>query len=744
MFFKTPSPLSIVGVSLVLMALIFLGCAGENDVYFQSKDVAFQSPQFNCLATFDETVIKFIDGNLNDGEVSEFWDCLDTAVVAFVSYVRGKDGTNYTPEELAGFVDRYFLGQRGLAQNSALLAELMQLKRIFIGGPLDRITALDLSQRTRAFIKSGRQIMLDLNPHMGVIAEGLTTSAIKNHFTNDQITGAATALKKAGTQVAVLIQHGNHFYSFGHILALLKALEKFVQTKFPDFALDEAKKFMPILGEIKGLLVSQPNDLILSGDWVRLIDVMTSVLGWTLEYRHYIEDQEWAAGPGLLALERIVQGGLGQLEMGLLNQPNHVFTFLNLNRVIDLLSDIMDLPLNLRAATVKDVLYRFGTRLLQPDGNVGLDTKDMAILRLEAERWMQGQRYINRYLRGDLSVLDGGSREMSELMSGPLRLTSDNSGRLHFSHGFANRPYDLSTLSNLNWQRALVRPFLRNYTKQSSPDGAASLNSDELLAGVREWQVLASDLGLYEPSEAETRAKRIMIEANLFLPSSQGDDNFSFAEATHYLAFVISGLANGTAIRDELVSECGHSGAPKTLDPECFRQKMKGTEKARYFSQFPVIVSELGGGGGPSVVWGKFVHLMEAAVRDPNRLDQPVTRSNIVESMILLHYIETFFARFDLGNDQRANVGETLRAYPLYRKTLLDLVKKMYGITLGEEDLEALFTFFFKYGSPPEANFGGMVKLLNWKWTRSSWSYEADRMRVIEILSQLNNMVTRQ
>ncbi len=722
----------LIGLSLALV----LGCAGENEKFSSIPEVTLDGGKLQCLANAESVLTRFVQGNLPNSELAAFWNCLDTAVVKFVRYVRGKEAENYTPKELADFLDRFFLDNRGLDDDQDLIRELMEVKKLIIGGTAENITYHDLFVKTRRVIERFKAITLDLNPHMSIFSRGLAKSPKDSGLSEDQVRNAVIALKDNGKELGKLISEGGNTYSFTRAKNLLIAFEGFIQKKEPGFNFAAAKKYLPLLSELKGLLIAPPNDLIRTGDWARILDSATATLTWTMNYRFYFQKDGWGEGQGLVVLNQTVQEVFAQIELGLKSQPAERFNYSDIDRLVGTIENIGILPMDLNAATVNTIVRRLGEKILSAPGGVGagIDRDDISVLRSEVDRWIEAQFYVSQYLSTQAPAIRGGAAELSLLLDTPWPLIRDNKGRLEFSNRVYQGKYDRRSLTTLNWQRALIRALMRGYSDQIGPDGASGLTIEQFKVLAIDWNKVAEKLGLFDVGEAEKTASKIFMEANLFMPSSNGNDHLEFNEAVQYLSYAISGLAAASELKSNFNGKCAFAGPSKRYSPACVRTELYD-RREQLLGHLPLTLQFLGKEPGK---WMQYLHHLEQTTR-VDAGDDPFTQGEVVELMVLLQYIETFFAKYDHDGSETINVDETLEAFPVFKRSLDEIVQNSFGANMGDSDLRALFTYLFNYGSPPQSTFGGMLKFLNWRWRRDEWQYDVDRQRVVQILAELNN-----
>ena len=139
----------------------------------------------------------------------------------------------------------------------------------------------------------------------------------------------------------------------------------------------------------------------------------------------------------------------------------------------------------------------------------------------------------------------------------------------------------------------------------------------------------------------------------------------------------------------------------------------------------------------PDLDWQSLEKNLEATVRKNGFQPTPITGGEIVQLFILSQYLETFMLRFDANNNQTLNLDESYVAYGVYKNILKELLS---GFVSTDDDVLNIYTFMFNYGETPLSGMGGMLKYVNWRVKRElgQWEYEADRIRLSQILSSLS------
>ncbi|MBX7231853.1 MAG: hypothetical protein K1X29_07180 [Bdellovibrionales bacterium] len=733
-------------LSLLFVFIFLLGCVGEKDPYFNPPVISIKSGKLQCLSNIDQTLEDFFSGQLadkkNEEKINQLWNCVDYAISQFMSLVNGQGGKNYSPHELASFLDEHFLNRRGLNNENEFLEELMEVKKLLIGGSSTLISFEDLQLSLKVVFPEIKRIMLMLNPHMEVLHGLLVSNKTALSLNSEKVQRALQGLQKTSEPLALLLERTQSKYSFSHLIHLVKGYESFVKKSNSNYSLAQTQLTLNLLSHVRGLFLGPPLDEIEAKDWNFLFSKFIEVLTWSVQLRMSFSSEQWQEGSGLGTLNQLVGTIFQTLEQGLRLQPEQIFSYTAMEKIVSILEQMHLIPLGLDGSTLNEVMILLGNQTLSVEGSkVGWDEKDILFLQNEVKRWFEIQKFSNEYLNPKLSkniksdLESNPIHEMKQLLEGspwPLRL--DEQGRLEFNNNIKNQQYNQKSLTTLNWQRALVRLLLRPYGNSESGDEVTGLSLEQLNRLASDWHKLAEKMGLFDEGMFEQSAKKILIEANLFMPSGQGDGKLDFIEAVQYLATVISGMNMVQTYWPLIQGSCANLGGDTHEEKFLFScvNKEIFLNKDKILHSMPLL---LGFTLEDQKVWLDYFS-MARLTTNRDGLTQPVSRGDLVETMVLFHYIENFYARFDANQDQKISVEETLISYPVFKENL----NLALGGFLSDTDLLTLYTYLFKYGNLPFNEFGGSVKYLNWKWKRerNEWFYLADRFSVIKILAQLN------
>lgn len=311
--------------------------------------------------------------------------------------------------------------------------------------------------------------------------------------------------------------------------------------------------------------------------------------------------------------------------------------------------------------------------ILPPQG--GLSEQSLALIQGEYQRWIEAQEYIN-WLYGSkppdiqtahLIAFTPGALEMRDLASTPWPLRLDHFGRLTFlwhaeDHG---RDYDHFSLTQLNWQRAIIRPLMRAYSRDSQRRlRPVYLTSEELKSLAKDAVPTIEAFGL--PLQGNIAIyEKVFREANLFTPRAHKDDRLYFNEGIEYFSHVLSGTNAGRLAMEILKPSCHSSNSPEqsqSLEPSCFRV-MSLLHQDQLLSHLPNLQAYLKKYNYSQTLWFAFEEEMENLVREDGYSSRPIQQGEISRMWILLQYIETIMGRFDTDGDGDLNHSEMWSIY---------------------------------------------------------------------------------
>ena len=345
----------------------------------------------------------------------------------------------------------------------------------------------------------------------------------------------------------------------------------------------------------------------------------------------------------------------------------------------------------------------------------------------------------------DLSTesIQGSVLDMREVIKRFRPLFAGKENKIYFPD-HANDPlgtlYSYNNLSTLNWIRSVSRVVLQGYVTSKDVQRAKTyggVTQDEIDHLYWDFRSFGIKVGFLDPSTTLSGIKRFG-EANLFTSVANGDTILSLDEGMELFAFLISAGTISSQLHQDISRSCpvgsSDSFGHYEIDSACYRKKFGDALQTRQWAQMPGMVryfQKL----TPDQKEDFMRTLENAASPGSDAVGQMINHFETDVMVMIPHYVESIFNRFDVDHSGTINLAEALQAYPLFRNTLLCLQSiKDAGFT-SDDDLRAVFTFLLKEGRSPTA-----TEFLIWRYLEA-WKgrVHADRGTLLKIFAALAN-----
>jgi len=321
-----------------------------------------------------------------------------------------------------------------------------------------------------------------------------------------------------------------------------------------------------------------------------------------------------------------------------------------------------------------------------------LDTARLGEMQKFVDRW---QTIKTAYESGQVVSVP---EFASTIQAGNWPLGLDNSGRLQIPPVAPSfQPDYVPLFTVLEWlgNKWGTWPLSRDSFHAIVTDALKLLHTFNWLSG--------TDDGIY---------LRLLREANLFMPSANGNMQLENAEAFQYALFALSSYRSSHQLAVLAKGKC------QDTDFAC-NQSILYANRQTLFANVPALNAWIGA--------------------DTKRFQDFTASLNVISGttylmeFMVINYIETFMQRFDQNHDGLINLNESMSAYPIYGPVLTEMLANYFDAS----DVQPIYTFMFNYGATPLSMFGGSVRYLYWKWNPSTWAYSADRKTLASILAEL-------
>lgn len=717
----------------LVFTTILLNCSGDNQ-----KAKVPELKAGGCLSNTPEDFDRFLKGQSTPKDVTQFWTCMQKTVDTFEKYTQGEKQDSYKATEIRSFLQTYFLGNIKITDR--LLQEFMQIKRLLVKGNSEVITRAEI-YRVHRVMDQLHAMTLRLAPHMEVFSSDHFSKKAKSPLGREQFKAAQIAFESALQEIAEIVRVNQESYDLSRIGILLEELDNLSkQQQVKNSQMDGLAQYAPLITSLKAALISQPGGVLEATSFPAAMKMASDMLFVYLQSKYYLNNS-WDHGEGLTDLERIVDHGLQILQDGVERKPDQKILFTEIDPILTAMGQLEMIPLDLKASTAQSTLKVLLQKIFKSAAVTqvdGLSVDGVKSIKQEWNGFVRAQKFAEASWSQGQWADPKGSVDALELMraaTSPFPLEKDTLGRLVLKNPDPNWFWDRNSLTSLNWQRLLIHMLVKGYATGDNLTNLVGLTKDQLMAASKDFFPLGIDVGFFSADKPDIY-KRIFQEANLFMPRANGDSLVNYEEGVDYLAYALSGIN----ARDEFL-RISHDICPveivkdeRQMDANCFRGELDA-HRNLYFANLPELTKSFV--GLPDSKWADLEKNFETTVRKNGYQPTPVTTGEIVQLFILAQYLETFMLRFDATQSQALNLTESLVAFEVYKGTLKELLA---GFVTTDDEILNIYTFMFNYGETPLSGIGGMLKYVNWRVKREQglWAYEADRVRLSQILSSLS------
>jgi hypothetical protein len=676
-------------ITLVLAFVFsFLGCAKGPPANTQTGQVVrLKVGGVDCLNGIGKRFSDYVAGVAQPGELHVGWVCVEQIVTDFSNLTTDK-ATGYSKENLREFIERYYL-KSGFPAN--VMDVTMGLKQILVGGTTDEITRIEIANLQRKFqeLDDTMEALRPLTPIL--FADGNKT--VSDTDWDQAYAQFVKTIAKIGTDLPGDTQP----YNLDQATLFLNTWADYLKVSNTNLLRTIAKD-MPIIAAAKVILVGGTPDVMAPLEWPKLFSALADAYtGLRLAERIYGQSPlDISQVIASSRFEPLVEKVFGFIESGVRAHSSASIPFSEIDLLLERIEQAGALPTNITAKSLEGfVRFLFGKLFASPDADPNaIDLARVTEMKTLTAQWRTNQAALET---GDYSQ----AQDLMAATHPGWSLTFDSKGRLEIPPSQSPAPREFSVLFTLlKWtgEKWGAWPLTEDAFHSLVSDFVNQLHAFNLLSNTTD--------AIY---------KRLLREANLFLPSSTGDTLLDPSEAFQYAMFITSAYRGSHLLATETKS-CGDDGA-------CAQQVLF-QNRSEILSNFPKLLTWL---GNDQKRFQDFDQKLVTIAGD----------GNWVVHFVVFHYIENFLQRFDANSDGIIDLKEATTSFKIYGSVLGDLLT---GVGFDPKDTWPTYTFMFKYGATPVSIFGGSVRYLYWKWYPESWVLTADRSTLAGILSELTKL----
>jgi hypothetical protein len=634
---------------------------------------------------------------------------------------------------------------------------LFNVKAALVGGDSASISCADIDA-LRSLIVVMKGQLVPLVSYFGLDSAGIQklSESESLRFASDiERMGSSLAEKLADSSVVIPRKDLSELVSF------VAGFNGETGKRF----LTEWRRYEPFLFNLKAALLAPSVSEIRPDQWRTMVIEGTSWLSLQRRFeKFFLEEATWSRGPGLTEFATLGREMLGLARRAAVRAPGHAIAIGDIERMILSFPDKLPVTARTLAVTTRVAIYRFFSAGRTHD----LDLATIDRLAGAFEEFVRTQRFLEILYAGPgegaSEVRDASVLSVEELFrraqdKETLRaaraagisqavidraLTLAIEYRSMFEKGtwdivFRERAlspnrtfFQLTVLNEIDW---LSRYFLPGYIRDPKRRPEPLITRHEFDTFFQEMRPLGEEVKFFDPHRRDAALKRVR-EINLFSFHADGDRALNRHESVELLAYIISARVMANRTHDEIVGKCPDLGLDifgrKRLERPCYLQNYFSAYR-RHWAQMPDLIDYYEKLSNEQRL--EFQKWLEAAGRSSDDIYHDVLESRDTEGMsMVLHYVETVFARFDINYNGLIEGHELERMFPVFEQELAGLSK-----VSDPEVLKGLFFYLLSHGRAPDG------KLSFWWWDKwhGNSDVHLDRIRALQIFAGLGNPNTK-
>jgi hypothetical protein len=668
--------------TLWLAAFALIGCS-KGEPPANKINAKFGSTE--CFKEMGDRFHNFFAGTAQASDIHGNWTCMQQVLNDFS---RLNETDRFQKDDLKDFLVKHYFKQ-GLTDD--VVKTTLRLKQVLVGGDLDSVTKAEIASLIED-LGVLDQVTTALSP-VAPILFGQDNAKTSEAEWNQSF----QSLMSEMTKLANMFSREQAKYSFDEAQAFLLAWAD--QFDLPnDNLVRKVAQLMPMVQSAKALLVAGDKQSLQAAEWSPLLAQLASAYatykGASRMMDRHPEDVSMAlAEPQLL---NVVQNLIQILDLSVQRRSNKQ---IQLDEIVSFLKQIESAGYFPKSFTSDQAALgvRFFVSKIFAVPSASQNALDAGHVAEMQKFWSRWRQIDQAYKTGQLNSV---SEFAAAIQTHDVNLNLDESGRL-----------ELPATGPLRLQGEYPAMFtLIEWLGQKW--GSWPLTEDRFHAVIADGLGLIHSLGWLSSTE-DGIYLRLLREANLFMPSSNGNMLLESSEAFQYALFTLSSYRSSHRLQTLVDGKCGAD------DFRCV-QDILFNNRSSLLSNLPDLSSWIGSTPGRFNEFANDLHV--------------ITGNTYLMEFMVMNYIETFLLRFDGNHDGNVNLIEAMSAFPVYGPVLTKMLAK-YNVQPNE--IEALYTFMFSYGATPFSMFGGSVRYLYWKLRPDSWSFSADRKTLASILAEL-------
>lgn len=655
--------------------------------------------------------------------------------------------------------------------SEVMIVELMKIKQLFFGGSAENFSTKDFGT-ARGKVSRIKMLVEKFLPYYSIYSREWEPDLF------DPEEAQRLFLESQSVLEATVREAGNLFeesYDLNNLATLAREIERLYPSEGRKNLESVTIKALPLLIDLKKMILGGNDALIQKNQWSSLLSFGARFYAEFLYYGYFLKGQPLEQPQTLNSVSLLANQSLDIFRDLLRLKPEQMFTRKELNKIVDHLIRLELLPQGISRESIDAALVLLlNNVLVAPEARIdgytpnALTENSIEIVRREFQVWYESSLFIAQmtepwkpeegYYVADLltvlksslgeealsPALKSALQEFLLVVDSPVPMTFDGDSRVLLSKN-AQPLFTAVSLRQLNLNRTVARILIRSFvTSKDRLNSYAGVNLPEVEGAYFALKPLLVEMGLVNASNMGFASSRFM-EANIFVPHSDGSNLTSQAEMTDLIGMIFSGLSLNEMLRKELINVCFNGVEQKDtalVSLSCARKAYKDSMPAIMTSmpdylRFMKTVS--------SDVWAYYMNNIFKAAGYVSNSKNLAALEDIALAPHVIQYVEMLYLRFDKNRDGYISTTESLKAFPAFKGILRDLAKEDIAKgTIKEKDLLDIFTFILRYGKPPKTLREKLRFVASWRGQQDKWDVWADRVQMSQILGYIADEVSKQ
>lgn len=668
--------------SVLLVGSVFNSISCSNYLGGKEKEkevIAVSDPKLDCLKQVPENIKKYLINDLSSEQTRSTINCVQEAANLFNRRTKGSGGDSYKTDELRAFFQEYFLKEN--TASPELAKELMKLKKALVGGSDEVITKTEIKKLVE-LLEVLKTEAVALQPSIRLITFQNTEAYNGDLAVSPQAIKKATeSLRKSMAKLTQAVSFKDSSYGFEDVKYLLTLFSDYISGGKQVKQFNGVKRWMPLIESLRWLIVGENIQLHNEEDFLRVSDNLVEVHGLVMHIFYRVRYMKLVNATEVAELSEVIERAIFLLYNSHQFQTTHTVSFASLDAFLDQLEAYSFIPKGLSSKAIKDVFKAIVSRNFDPGrrgdlrGLHGLEKTHIMAMIFEYRAWRTKQSFIDQLpfvqnsviavseLKKQIESLDikkwiakFGVKETTEvaylieswqeyrhiyLRERPVLF--DDKSRSLISFSVSHQTQTWMNLTQANLMLFMTRGLLNGYSENTSLKPREKYLTGK---GMNQWYDEFNQFGIelkaFDPRSKESGSRSAM-EANLFMPSSDGDDKMSFDETYEYLSMLISGGISVVAKTQALMADekCTLGDLDEFLNPwlneECFKRALR-KNFAEIYGNLPYLVKYIS--SLDETEFESFYDDLMTAARLSPKLGR-VESADLRTFTMMMHYLES-------------------------------------------------------------------------------------------------------